>query len=195
MSLMKTRRCRIWWGAALLFAIGLMLPALAVKAAGTLLLVRTPVEPADLMVVLGGDGPARASRAVEAYRAGLAPQVLVTGTGDCLSIRDAMVEGGVDAGAIDVECSSANTWENARFSAPLVAAAGPRRAILVTSWFHTRRALAIFRQVMPDVDWMSVPVEPEGTVWEMMDSPYGAAIIGEYIKIPWYLVRYGVDSF
>lgn len=44
-----------------------------------------------------------------------------------------------------VEDRSRNTAENAQFSARILAAAGIRRVIVVTSGFHLRRALAEFR--------------------------------------------------
>ena len=191
----RTRRLGRWrlGGLILLACAGLVVTALA--AAEPILLVRTPDATADVIVVLGGDGPRRAWRAAEIYRTGAAPQVLVTGAGDCTGIRDLMVQAGVAADAIRLECASHSTWENAVFSAPLLAAMGARRAIIVTSWFHTRRALATFARVMPQMEWMSMPVEPVGSIWEMLEGQDGSAIVKEYAKIAWYSARYGVAAF
>jgi uncharacterized SAM-binding protein YcdF (DUF218 family) len=170
--------------------------AAAFKASEPLLLVRTSVEPADVIVVLGGDGPSRARQAASLYREGAAPRVLVTGIGDCENIRRYMVDAGVPWGVIQVQCAARNTWENAVFSAPLLAAMGARRAILVTTWFHTRRALACFRQVVPQMEWMSVPVERKEAYREMMlGNQRGRMVLAEYLKIGWYSLRYGVVAF
>jgi uncharacterized SAM-binding protein YcdF (DUF218 family) len=169
--------------------------AVAFKAAEPLLLVRTSVEPADVIVVLGGDGPDRARQAARLYRKGAAPRVLVTGIGDCESIRRYMVDSGVPRDVIQVECASRSTWENAVFSAPLLAAMGARRAILVTTWFHTRRALACFRQVVPQLEWMSAPVERGQSYRQMLRSHRGVSVLEEYVKIGWYSLRYGVAAF
>ncbi len=70
--------------------------------------------------------------------------------------------------AIQIECAAQNTWENAEFSAPILTAMGARRAILVTSWYHTRRALACFRLVLPQLEWMSAPVERSESYRQMI---------------------------
>jgi uncharacterized SAM-binding protein YcdF (DUF218 family) len=167
----------------------------AFKAAEPLLIVRTSLEPADVIVVLGGDGPSRARRAAALYRGGAAPKVLVTGIDDCGSIRDYMVDFGVPVDAIQIECASRSTWENAVFSAPMLAALGARSAILVTSWFHTRRALAVFRQVVPQLEWMSAPVERGESYRHMIRNGGGLMVLAEYVKIGWYFLRYDVRAF
>lgn len=177
-----------------LLASGVTIVA-AVKVSEPLLLVRSHLEPADVIVVLGGSGPSRAWRAAALYRQGLAPRVLVTGIGDCASIRSHMVEEGVPREVIQIECAAQNTWENAEFSAPILTAMGARRAILVTSWFHSRRALACFRQVLPQLEWMSAPVERGESYRQMIRDDGGRMVLKEYLKLAWYSLRYGVIAF
>ncbi|MGO4126574.1 YdcF family protein [Inquilinus sp. YAF38] len=169
--------------------------AAAFKVSEPLLVVRTALGPADVIVVLGGDGPARAWQAAGLYRQGAAPKVLVTGFGDCENIRRYMMDQGVPGDVIQIECAARSTWENAVFSAPLLSAMGARHAILVTSWFHTRRALACFRQLVPQVEWMSVPVERGESYRQMLGNHHGLSVLAEYVKIGWYSVRYGVVAF
>ena len=175
--------------------VGAVALAAALKASEPLLVIRTPIKPADVIVVLGGDGPARAWKAAGLYRSGAAPRVLVTGTGDCQDIRHLMMNEGVPGDVIQVECASRNTWENATLSAPRLAAMGAQSGILVTSWFHTRRALACFRQVVPQMEWMSAPVERGESYRQMIGRRDGVALLAEYVKIGWYSVRYGVAAF
>lgn len=195
---MKPRSTRIRRICAVIMLISLtsgVAFAAAFKAAEPLLLVRTSLEPADVIVVLGGNGPSRARHAAALYRQGVAPRVLVTGVGDCESIRSHMVDRGVPRNVIQVECASQNTWENAVFSAPMLTAMGARRAVLVTSWFHTRRALACFRQVLPQLEWMSAPVERSESYRQMIREDGGLMVLKEYTKIAWYSLRYGVIAF
>jgi uncharacterized SAM-binding protein YcdF (DUF218 family) len=155
-----------------------------------LLLVRTPVSPADVIVVLGGDGTRRGNWAAKLYRERVAPRILVTGDGDCIEIRDLLESAGVPPPAIMVECKSGNTWENASFSGPLLLALGVRRAVLVTSWWHTRRALACFQRAVPQVQWMSAPVERVMSIWQLAQDDDGVKIAEEYLKIGWYAWRH-----
>nr|WP_249729683.1 YdcF family protein [Chelatococcus sp. YT9] len=170
-----------------------MLPAFGLLAAERLLTVRSNADRVDAIVVLGGDGPRRAYRAAALYRAGVAPQVMIAGDGDCGFIRQMMIDRGVPASAIQVECQSRNTWENALFSVPMLVQAKVRRAVIVTSWFHSRRALACFRAVAPQIAFASSPVEPEWPSWRLVEDPDSGRILLEYVKVAWYMLRYGVD--
>lgn len=52
---------------------------------------------------------------------------------------------GVDAADLLHESRSINTWQNARFSAPLLQGESADRVLLVSSGFHLRRGLLYFR--------------------------------------------------
>jgi uncharacterized SAM-binding protein YcdF (DUF218 family) len=190
------RRTRILQIAALAVG-GLVVAQLAflaaLAAAEPLLVVRTAHAVADVIVVPAGDGPRRAQRAAEFYRSGVAPRILVTGEGDCNEVRDLLIVGHVPRTAITVECVSRNTWENARFSGRILADMGARRAVLVTSWFHTRRALACFKMAAPGVRWMSAPVERDMSAWVLTRHEEGVRVAQEYLKMGWYIVHYGLD--
>src|SRR5215468_6327795 len=118
----------------MLFALPLLYFT-ALAAAGPLFEVRTSITPVDVIVVLGGDGPARAAKAARVYGAiaSARPRILVTGDVDCLDIANLMIAAGVPAQQISVECASANTWENAKFSRPLLKEMDAKRGILVSS--------------------------------------------------------------
>lgn len=151
--------------------------------------VRGDMKPADVMIVLGGDGPSRAFKARELWHRGLAHSVIVSGDGDCDYIRDTLVEGGVPAGVVTTECLSGSTRENARFSTPLLAAAQARSAIIVTSWFHTRRAIATFAAACPSITFTAIPSEPPTTLFETAFGHYGPAIAKEYAKLALYRLQ------
>ena len=169
--------------AAALAAIAVFVLYLCLVAlAEPLLTVRDAFARTDVIVVLGGDGPPRAAKAAELWLAGLAPRILVSGDGDCLYIRDAMIAAGVSRGAITTECRSGSTRENAQLSAPILAGSETASATLVTSWYHSRRALASFERACPRIDWKSNPTEPPPTFPGAAFSHHGPAIAQEYAK-------------
>ncbi|MGH9915885.1 YdcF family protein [Phyllobacterium sp. OV277] len=185
------RVMRRWWFAIFLAlgAFALSSYPLAIVLADTVLSVRTPATKADIIVVLGGDGPSRAAQAALLWHAGMAPKILISGDGDCNWIRKSLVELGVDSGLITTECQSANTWENALFSSPILYRMHVRRAILVTSWFHSRRAMGSFERISSGIHWVSLPVEPHVSNWQIAFGPDGIQIFKEYPKSLWYMLR------
>lgn len=161
----------------------------AIVCAGPLLTIRNEPAQSDVIVVLGGDGPARSDLAAHLYARGLAPKVLVSGDGDCTSIAVDMTRHGVDPGAISLECRSGTTEENALFSRPILSAMEVRRAIIVTSWFHSRRAVTTFETVMPSIEWLSVPTEPPGGLRQKIWNYQSFQVVKEYPKAVVYALR------
>ncbi|UGY10471.1 YdcF family protein [Phyllobacterium pellucidum] len=162
----------------------LSLPLLAQK----FLTIQDQPAKVDVIVVLGGDGPARAKLAASLWLGKFAPGVLISGDGDCYWIKTAMVERGVDEKAIDVECQSGTTWENALYSAPYVKRMGARSGIVVTSWYASRRAITSFHAASPDVHWLSVPVTNLQPLWKLAIGT-DTYLQKEFPKLIWYTVR------
>lgn len=147
---------------------------------------------AQAMVVLGGDPIWRPVRAIELFRAGAAPLLLVSGSGDCQTVRDSVVRGGVPPDRVVTECESGSTWENAQFSVRLLRQRGITNAIIVTSWYHSRRALACFRRAAPEIRFYSRPSYANTNRSEWPNNGTGVHIRLEYLKILAYLLRYGI---
>ncbi len=181
------KRNAIFLGLVLLIAIGLY--GLALVSAGSMLVVEDPPAQADVIVVLGGDGPPRAVQAAKLWHEGKAPLVVVTGYGDCDFIRDMMVRMGVDFAAISTECLSLSTWDNATFAQPILTGMGAKSAILVTSWFHSRRAVKRFRFVMPQIQWVSLPAQRTVSLWRLAIGRDGVQVFKEYAKTLFYDFR------
>ena len=96
--------------------------------------------PADVIIVMGG-GHDRALRAAQLFNQNAAPRVIITGAGDDEINRRLLIANGVPARAIDVENKSTTTRENAEFTGSnFWWPEKSRTAILVTSWYHARRA-------------------------------------------------------
>jgi len=60
------------------------------------------------------------------------------------STRRLLLEAGVPASVIQIEGKSTTTRENAEFTLKLMRAEKFQSAILVTSWYHSRRSLKTF---------------------------------------------------
>jgi uncharacterized SAM-binding protein YcdF (DUF218 family) len=189
---------------AIVFAVGVILLGAVIVYGGVrwfdpfwreVLIVQTAVEPADAIVVLGGESQGRPVEAARLYNEGLAPRVFVVGTGDNERNRRALLRAGVPEDRITCETASESTLENAMFVRPLLEKADVHRAILVTSSYHTRRALAVFQQRVPGIRF---DMASSRLGW--WDTPKGrrqedawAAI--EFIKIPAYWILYGVHPW
>jgi len=169
--------------------IAAVLYSIALFSANSLLAERSTPEPADIILVLGGDGITRAERAAALWQEQMAPLVLVSGAGDCEFVKANLVEAGVDAASILMECNSLSTWDNATFSRPILLRMNIERAILVTSWFHSKRAVKRFRSLMPTIQWVSIPAERTKSYWTLAGEVEGVQIFKEYIKIVAYDLR------
>jgi uncharacterized SAM-binding protein YcdF (DUF218 family) len=172
--------------------------ALLLTAAGAVALAATHPPPsspapavvaADAALVLSGDVDyLRVARAAELVRAGAVPVLLITGKGvggdSAEAMRRECVRRGVLAGRVLLEPESTSTRENMLFAAPLLRGRGFRRVALVTSASHMGRAERAARRVMPEVDWVLVPVQDAGP-----SSRRRRVCLLEWVKLAWYLAR------
>jgi len=175
----------------LLLLAGVFALALLLLAFAKVWLPREDVPArADWIVVLGGESGERVIGAAELYHAGVAPFVFVTGAGDCLLNVRRLVMAGVPRGRIGYECTSRSTWENARMTRAQLERFAPRRAVLVTSWYHTGRALQSFRQAWGEVEWGAHGVHPGVSLDRSLVVYEAGAVLAEYLKHAWYTVRH-----
>jgi len=147
---------------------------------------------ADALVVLGGGLGERATRAAELFRQVVAPKIIVSGASDCTINLEFLTNAGVPASAIQLESRSKTTRENAEFSISLLRADGVRRAIIVTSWYHSRRALSCFRHYAPEIKFYSKPSYSNYTRSTWSRAGVWRDVREEYVKIPGYWLCYGI---
>jgi uncharacterized SAM-binding protein YcdF (DUF218 family) len=172
--------------------------ALAVATAGAafahVVLVRDDGEAqAEVLIVLGGGRSDRALHAAELMQHGVAPLALISGFGDCETNRQRLIQQQISPGAIEVECDSRSTRENALRSIELLRSRHIRKAILVTSWYHSRRVLACFRKYAPDIQFKSRPSYYGYQVSEWLRTDMVHHVFAEYVKLAGYWVCYGVS--
>ena len=178
---------------------------------------------ADAVVVLGGGSYERPTRAAELFQAGVASKIIVSGAGDAEANKRLLVSKGVPATAIELERASQSTKQNAQFSIPLLRAmnehdsratphptlspgvaegeaggrrsAGAKRVILVTSWYHSRRALRTFQHYAPDIQFYSRPSYFGYPRPQWSRAGISGYVRSEYAKLAGYWVCYGVCPF
>jgi uncharacterized SAM-binding protein YcdF (DUF218 family) len=148
---------------------------------------------ADMIVVLGG-AHERPEHAAELFKEHAAPQIIVSGFGDDEISRRILIEAGVPANAIQVEGKSRTTKENAEFAIKLLREQKLKSAIIVTSWYHSRRALKTFEHFAPEIKFYS---RPSYFAFKRADWTRVLArrIYLEFMKLPGYWIRYGVSPF
>ena len=185
--------------AAVLGVLVLLYPRL-LEAAARLLVVSEPPVPADAIVVLGGDWKGRIQKGIQLYKDGFAPTLVVTG-GMLIApdrtqadyLAEVARRAGVPETAIVREGRANSTWEDATFTLELARQRGWRRVLLVTSDWHSRRAVMVFRRVYGEagIEVISVPsVEWRFDTYRWWQYPDGGEIIPiEWLRLVWYWAR------
>lgn len=109
--------------------------------------VTGPAEQADYIVCLGGN-PSRLLWAVEAYRKGYAPRIIVTSLpGAAQWMEGKLIECGISEGAILVDDRSRTTGDHPGCIAALAGVdPASQKFLVVTDFEHSRRAAACFRR-------------------------------------------------
>jgi uncharacterized SAM-binding protein YcdF (DUF218 family) len=183
---------RLVLGTALLLVFSL---AAALLFPQQVLVIDSGETEADAIVLLGGGSGERPMRAAELFRAGVAPRIIVSGAGDAGGNRLLLMNRGVPGSAIELEPNSKTTKENALFSIPLLRAEGAKRVVLVTSWYHSRRALKCFRHYASDIQFYSSPSYYGFARADWSRENLRRRIRAEYIKTLGYWLCYGVSPF
>jgi uncharacterized SAM-binding protein YcdF (DUF218 family)/glycosyltransferase involved in cell wall biosynthesis len=129
-------------------------------------------QPADAIVVFaggvgesgeaGGGYQERVKQAVDLYRQGYAPRVvLVSGFvfafPEAEVMRSLAMSNGVPGDAIQLVTDVENTRDYAVRSREVLAQNGSKRALLVSSPYHMRRALLAWRRAAPDIEAIPSP--------------------------------------
>lgn len=153
-------------------AILLLLPWLLNVTARSLMREDSLVA-ADLIISLSGDSYClRERKAAELYQQGFAPRVLVSGYNygpqqDTSTAASAYVRSlGVPEHAVLPLPGGNNTRLEAEHISALMRTRGWRSALIVTSAFHSRRAVFTFARTAPDLTFISAPVPPLAPEWQ-----------------------------
>ena len=159
----------VLWGALVLAAIALIRWQAVLNWLGSYLVCSDPREPADLVVVMGGDfwGP-RVLTGAEIGAQGLAPLVLISGPpynerpeGE-LAV-EFLVKQGYPRSlfAVFAHDQPSTLGEVLALRGELMRR-GVKRVIVVTSSFHSRRCVMLFRLFCPGIRFLSAPAPDAG---------------------------------
>jgi len=137
------------------------------EALANYLVVQDKLEKADIILVLAGDSNGeRVAQAVDLYKNGYAPKILMSGGpvmwGETYAenMKRQALFLGVPGKDILLQDRSESTYEDAKYSAETLRNKGMRTIILVTSPFHMRRALrTVKRQFGADFKIIAYPVQ------------------------------------
>ncbi|HKV33900.1 MAG TPA: YdcF family protein [Pyrinomonadaceae bacterium] len=178
-----------------------------------LLIIQAPLAHADAIVVLGGSANyrERAREAARLLQEGRAPIILLTNDnlrGPWSSIEqknpffyersfDEIENAGVPAEKIEVLMQPVNhTHEEAELVRRYALDHGIRSVLIVTSAYHSRRALWTFSRVFRDTDIIVglIPASPGGetprpATWWLTARGW-KLVPTEYVKMIYYVVKY-----
>lgn len=150
-----------------------------------------PVDKADVIIVLGGEIAPRIDRALRLFTNGVAPKILFSDSDPSTEGRNA-INARIPKGALRWEAKSKSTKENAEFSAAILRSNHMHRAVIVTSWYHSRRALSAFHHFAPELEFYSMPTYygiQERKTPPLSQSP---DIFKEYLKTVGYFFWHGI---
>jgi uncharacterized SAM-binding protein YcdF (DUF218 family) len=190
---------KLIFGVAKVFLLGSALLALVAVVAWfypeKFLCVDSGPVAADVLVVLGGGVHERPVRAAELFQQHAAPRILLTGAGDDVINLSILRKKGVPLGVIERESDSLTTCENALFSIQRLRAQHVRSVILVTTWYHARRALKTFEHFAPEIKFYSRPSYYAFDRGDWSKPGNFKRMRLEFLKLPGYWLRYGVNPF
>jgi len=197
-------RKKLYWllaGMVALLGIYFLHPYL-LEGMARYLVVQDKIEPADLIIVLGGgDNGERVAHAVKLYQKGYAKKILMSG--GPLAWRLTHTEWmkkqaralGVPVQAILLEDQSRSTIDNAEFTLTIVKKQNYKSVILVTSPTHSRRAKRVFRKVYSKekINLISHPVPLQDSKfrlpgwWTRHEDTQ--LVMWEYVSLVYYFLK------
>ncbi len=168
------------------------------KEAGRFLYYKDELKPADVIVVLAGEETERVEHGVKLFKEGWSRKDRMILTGGPLVwkytwatlMQEHAVHLGMPKSAILLADKSKTTEEDAVFTKELMDKYGYKSCIIVTSPYHSKRALKVFKRVMGDkIKIISAPSES----WFQFDEWWKrerdrARVLDEYSKFIWLLM-------
>jgi uncharacterized SAM-binding protein YcdF (DUF218 family) len=177
------------------------------------LIVSKPLEQADVILVLGGSSVyiERTQKAAELYKKGVAPKIVLTDDGGRAGwsrleqrnppyvelAQKELIRQGVPLENIEVlKPQVSGTIYEAHLLQKKTEETNWKRVLMVTSAYHTSRALWTFEKVF-DENKTEIGIEfspvgqqtPTPSVWWL--TPFGWKVVaGEYVKLVYYWLRY-----
>lgn len=184
-------RARLWL--AVLCLTGL-LTVLAVKA-GSFLLIDSP-RPSDVILVLAGETDRRPQRALELLAQGYGKRIVLDVPTNSklyefteIQLAEKYVHDLPQAAAISIcPIDGLSTKDESRDAEKCLAREGGDRVLIVTSDFHTRRALDVFRRELPQHEYSVAAArngEQFGVQW-WRHRQWAKIFLDEWLRLLWW---------
>ena len=163
--------------------------------AGRILVLDAP-QPADLILVLAGETDRRPARALELLHQGLGKRVLIDVPADVkiydtlqLDVAEKYVRGLSESASVRIcPIVGLSTREETQDVEKCLTPEDGSRILIVTSDFHTRRALSIFRHQLRNKTFSVAAAHQStefGTRW-WTHRQWAKTFAGEWTKVIWW---------
>lgn len=150
---------------------------------------------ADAIVVLTG-GKGRIEAGLGLLRSGRAPTLVLSGV-DRDAAMDTIFLNGITAEEkenIILEKGSTTTYENALYIRRIAEERGFKSMILLTSWYHMKRARYAFSRALKDEFVIYEEIVPRSDAGGRAFSG-ATAVLPEFLKYYWYALRFKMEDW
>jgi len=159
------RKYLVWISIPILILIVYLLNPSLLRLIGENLVYQDPIEPAETILVLSGGAPARVMEAVDIYRKGFSKKIILTKQEypcgyNTLKERGLKIpiEEDIEMMVLDyfkvpkqdieiIPQTGNSTFSEATIAIPYLLQKGIKKSIIVTSKFHSKRAMKIFTKL------------------------------------------------
>jgi hypothetical protein len=174
--------------------LALLLLGLAAEA-GSFLVVDAP-RPSDLIVVLAGETDKRPERALELLAQGYGRRIVLDVPTNAkiyeftqIQLAQKYVQDLPQAASVSVcPIDGLSTKEESKDAEKCLSRAGGKRVLIVTSDFHTRRALNVFRHEIPEYEY-SVAAARDGGKFGVnwwTHRQWAKIFVDEWLRFIWW---------
>ncbi len=176
--------------------VGILLLAFG-AASGWLLVIDQP-QHADVIIVLAGETDKRPLRAIDLYHQGFAPHIILDVPANTqiyqwtqLQLAQMFIDSQLGRKDISVcPIVGLSTRDESHDTIPCLQSIQGKNVLLVTSDYHTRRALAIFRHELKDRNFSVAAAYDSNTFGEQWwrHREWAKTGLGEWTKLIWWEV-------
>jgi hypothetical protein len=182
-----------WWLPGLILVAGLSV-GLAAKA-GSFLVMDAP-RPSDVILVLAGETSHRPERALQLLAQGLGRRIVLDVPTNLkvygfteIQLAQKYIQDLPEPSAVSIcPIKGLSTRDEARDVADCLGHGGSERVLIVTSDFHTRRALSILRHEVPGREYSvaaSSDKEQFGVRW-WKHRQWAKTFVDEWLRLIWW---------
>ncbi|HEX4427598.1 MAG TPA: YdcF family protein [Terriglobales bacterium] len=179
----------------IILIVAALLGLALVADSGRFLIVDEPAK-SDVIMVLAGDTDLRPARSLGLLRQGYAPRIILNVPADAKvfgwsepELARKYVDGLPEAQSISI-CSihGLSTKAEARDASLCLTQAGAKSVLLVTSDFHTRRALSTFKKEVPEYVYSvaaTFNADEFGAQW-WRHREWAKVNVDEWMRLSWW---------